>query len=266
MTSEFKLNVPYKKKLVKISDRDMKILFDYNNNKLHTLQSLGDKYGITRERVRQILKKLNHLGFKSRNPKDRTTYKNELAANIVVSEIENALNNYYGDGTRNFTKWKKRFYEKANYYQIKIFKRILLKCWQQGKLDPLDYIDHQFRITPKHYKILNLKGLGHTHDEVAKIMNLSKPSICNYLRSCKVIGLYKAKNPNQIKAASLNKKDIESRLNLIRRGMKAGKSLLQIESEIYQRPEKEHTQILNHFIVRHHTVPKMAAAFRREYG
>ena len=108
MVSELNLNVPYKKKLVKISDRDMKILFDWNNNKLHTLQSLGDKYGITRERVRQILRRFNQLGFKSRKPKDRTTYKNKLAANIVVSEIVNALNNYYGDGTRNFTKWKKR--------------------------------------------------------------------------------------------------------------------------------------------------------------
>ena len=47
MVSELNLNVPYKKKLVKISDRDMKILFDWNNNNLHTLKSLGDKYGIT---------------------------------------------------------------------------------------------------------------------------------------------------------------------------------------------------------------------------
>ena len=266
MVSELNLNVPYKKKLVKISDRDMKILFDWNNNKLHTLQSLGDKYGITRERVRQILRRFNQLGFKSRKPKDRTTYKNKLAANIVVSEIVNALNNYYGDGTRNFTKWKKRFYEKANAHQRRIFKQILFKCWQRGKLDPLDYIDHQFRITKKHYTILNLKELGHTHDEVSKIMNLSKPSICNYLRDCKAVGIYKAKNPNQVKAASLNKKDIEAKLNLIRRGMRAGKSLLQIESEIYQRPIEKHSQIINHFIIRHHTVPKMAAAFRRDYG
>ena len=48
--------------------------------------------------------------------------------------------------------------------------------------------------------------------------------------------------------------------------MRAGKSLLQIESEIYQRPVEKHSQIINHFIIRHHTVPKMAAAFRRDYG
>ena len=97
-------------------------------------------------------------------------------------------------------------------------------------------------------------------------MNLSKPSICNYLRDCKAVGMYKSKNPNQVKAASLNKKDIEAKLNLIRRGMRAGKSLLQIESEICQRPIEKHSQIINHFIIRHHTVPKMAAAFRRDYG
>ena len=265
MASELNLYVPYKKKLVKISDRDKKILFEWNTNKLHTLQSLGDKHGITRERVRQILARFNRLGIETRNRKDRTAYKNILAAKIVVPEIVNALNNYYGDGTRNFTKWKKRFYEKANAYQIKIFKKILLKCWQQGKLDPLDYIDHHFTITRKHYEILNLKKLGLTHDEVAKIMDLSKPSICNYLRDCKAIGIYKAKNPNQIKAASLSKKDIESKLNLIRRGMRAGKSLLQIESEVYQRPIEKHSQIFNHFIIRHYTAPKMAAAFRRDY-
>ena len=28
----------------------------------------------------------------------------------------------------------------------------------------------------------------------------------------------------------------------------------------------KHSQIINHFIIRHHTVPKMAAAFRRDYG
>lgn len=43
-----------------IQQRDEKITQEYLTNGLATLESIGQKYGLTRERVRQIIKKANH--------------------------------------------------------------------------------------------------------------------------------------------------------------------------------------------------------------
>ena len=81
-----------------VSERNKKILDLWNSGE-HTLQSIASKFGLTRERIRQILKKLSYKGFEVMSTKDVSkkilyVFKNKLEEANVDKILKLYLDGY----------------------------------------------------------------------------------------------------------------------------------------------------------------------------
>ncbi len=238
------------------NQRNMEVITLWNMDHNHTYQSLADIYGISRERIRQLLNKAKALGLELRSTQDRTKHLIINRLESVIPDVVHALSKLYGNGTTEYFDWREDFFEKnpQNIYR-KFLNETLIKLWKKKKLDPLDNYKHNFSVSENHMRVLNLRINGVSIDDCKNIMGVSKPMITNYLRDLKEIGLYHAVNPSQVEAVKLNKDKIQKKLNWIRAGLIEGKSLTELEREMFISPT---TSILKHFITRHHAMPKIA--------
>ena len=69
-----------------VSERNKKILDLWNSGE-HTLQSIASKFGLTRERIRQILKKLSYKGFEVMSTKDVSK---KRSSHVFKNKLEEA--------------------------------------------------------------------------------------------------------------------------------------------------------------------------------
>lgn len=247
-----------KKKLRWVSNqRNLEVLTLWNLDHSNTYQSLGDRYGITRERIRQLLNRAEAEGYYVRSTKERTVHNTKEKINAVFSEVVNAIANLYG--TPEWIEWKDNFFEKnPGVIYRKFVKFTLQKCWKKKLIDPLDNFKFDFQITEQHMRVLNLRMNHLTIEECANILSCSTALITKLLRDLKQIGLYRNPrlNQNQVASVSLDKEQINKRLDWIREGLRNGKTLRDLEKEIGS--TKPSSQVLFHFITRHHYMPKIA--------
>jgi len=250
------LKATHKKYRFLKSQRNMEVITLWNMDHTHTYQSLGDIYGVSRERIRQILNKARSLGFEIRSTLDRTKHLTINRLESVIPDVVFALSKLYGNGTAEYFEWRDNFFQKhpGRIYR-KLLQETLTRLWKQKKLDPLDNYKHDFSVSENHMRVLNLRMNGVSIDDCKNIMGVSKPMITNYLRDLKQIGLYSAVNPTQVEAVKLDQDKIQKKLDWIRSGLIEGKTLAQLERETFPNPT---TSILKHFISRHHAMPKIA--------
>ena len=232
------------------SMRNKDLIHYWNSNPYLTLREAGTEFDITRERVRQLLKKAKVYGLEVLPRASRSELKKKADIEKVASEIEYALKNLYGNPT--FFIWAKAFRKKATPIQSKFLRTILIKCWQNNILDPLDYVEFKLRPKDRHFEVIKLVNKGYTLNRVAKKINRSKPLVCNILREARALGIHPKTTGtrlNQVHAVSLDKDVINKRLNLIRDHMKEGKTISDIERLLLNGS-------LRHFISRHYHLPR----------
>ena len=233
------------------SKRNLEILDEWNNNCDSTLQSIGHKYGITRERVRQILLIAKERGLDVEQSVEKTKLRNEIIKEGIIKEINIGLRHY---GTLKYYEWRKLYVkqDKNNYLRRETLREILLKRWNED-LDPLFNFHISINLTPIHYKILDLKKSGKTLDQIGEIINRSKPLVSRYLRDLHEHDLYDYSNEKQVKAVSLDNFVIEKTLNHIRNELRQGKFLSQINIE--KNDLSFGKQSVRHYIRRHFLYP-----------
>lgn len=199
----------------------------WNNDPSQTLLSVGSLFNMSRERIRQILKTAKLFGIEIRPSSDRKKHFETKQIETVKAEVFHALENIYG--TLEYPAWKRQFLQKATPAQSSFFRKELKKRWKNGTLDPLLHHTVDILLKDKHYKILEYRKMGKTIDEIVMIMNLSRPSITNYIRDLKMAGLYTNVNQNQIEAISLNDELVQERLNKVRDDLIAGQKISKIK-------------------------------------
>jgi len=232
------------------SMRNRDLVHYWNSDPYLTLQEVGDEFDITRERVRQLLEKAKVYGLEVLPRASRSKLKKKAEIEKVAPEIKYALENLYG--TPGFHVWLKAFRKKSRPVQNKFLRSVLIKCWQNNILDPLDYVEFKLRPKVRHFEVIKLVNKGYTLDRVAKKINRSKPLVCNILREARALGLHPKTTGirlNQVHAVSLDKDVINKRLDLIRDYMKEGKNISEIEKLLLNGS-------LRHFISRHYHLPR----------
>tara|TARA_R100001460_G_scaffold8570_6_gene21167 strand:+ start:2474 stop:3412 length:939 start_codon:yes stop_codon:yes gene_type:complete len=225
------LDLPFLEKLTgKNSKRDILIMKEWNENLDSTLQSIADKYDLTRERVRQILEKWEDIGYHIREPKDRTKFRRKKELDSVHEEIVNAIESCYG--TPKFSKWKKSFYKKANLWQRRYFKEILHKYWKEGKADPLLFVDvENIKLKKRHYKILKMKKSGMQLKDIGKKLGISEQLVAYAIRDLKQAHLLAHESITQVESVSLSKEEVDRRLNKMRQKVIEGIALSNLDQE-----------------------------------
>ena len=210
-----------------LNDRNRLIIDLWNSDPLQTLNSVGLQFDVTRERIRQVLKKAKLLGIKIRPSSDRSKHLKTKQIEAVKAEVFDALKNIYG--TLEFSAWKKQFLKKSTPTQAKFLRKEMRRRWKNGTLDPLFNFEVDISLKERHFKILQYRKWGMTLDDIGMILNLSKPSITNYLKDLKLAGLYTNVNENQVEATSLDDDLVEERLNKVREALIAGQHLHSIK-------------------------------------
>ena len=199
----------------------------WNNNFTLTLQNVSDEFSITRERVRQILKKARGYGVEVRSYKERVNAKKLLEVDSIKDEVAHALSVLYG--TQSYYKWRFNFLKFCTAAQREYFKKQLHAGWVSGELDPLLNYRCDTKLKPTHFAVLQLRENEFTLNQICEYLNISQPMVSNYLRDLKTAGLYEAQNKSQVDAVSLNKEEIDYRLNLIRNKIIEGVPLHEID-------------------------------------
>ena len=237
------------------SKRNLEILDEWNNDYNSTLQSIGNKYELSRERVRQILFMAKKRGLNVEESVEKTKLRNEIKKECLIKEINIGLRQY---GTLKYFEWRKLYLKqysrpsKEYQFRSKILKEVLLKRWNED-LDPLLNFHISINLTPIHYKILDLRKSGKTLEQIAKIINRSIPLVSRYLRDLHEYDLYDYSNEKQRESVSLDNFVIEKNLNHIRDELRQGKFL----SEINVKPGVTNfgKETVRHYIRRHFLYP-----------
>ena len=199
--------------------RNKKILMEWNNDPNSTLQSIADKFKISRERVRQILSHLRLSGENVKRSKLKTKQRYDLYEKKLLEEIEIGLKDY---GTTKYFEWRKLFLQGSNTpLRSRTLKKVLMKRWNED-LDPLLNFQISIELKPEHYLVLDLRKDGKTLDEICEVLNKSKPMITNYLRDLREHGLVGHASPNQVKSVALKDYQIQKKLDLIRDDLRKG--------------------------------------------
>ena len=239
------------------SKRNLEILDEWNNNYDSTLQSIGDKYGLTRERVRQILLLAKKRGLDVKKSVEKTKLRNEIIKEGIIEEINIGLKHY---GTLKYYEWRKLYIKQDKNIQLRreTLREILLKRWNED-LDPLFNFHVSINLKPIHYKILHLKKSGKTLKQIGVIINRSIPLVSRYLRDLHEHDLYDYSSEKQVEAVSLDSFVIEKNLNHIRNELRQGKFLSHISVEpgvSTPGPETIRHYIRRHFLYPHYVNEK----------
>lgn len=242
---------------MKVFLRNLEILDEWNNNYDSTLQSIGNKYGLSRERVRQILLIAKKRGLNVEESVEKTKLRNKIIKEGLIEEINIGLKHY---GTLKYYEWRKLYIKQDKNIQLrrKTLREILLKRWNED-LDPLFNFHISINLKPIHYKILHLKKSGKTLKQIGVIINRSIPLVSRYLRDLHEHDLYDYFSEKQVEAVRLDNFIIEKNLNHIRNELRQGKFLSHISVEpgvSTPGPETIRHYIRRHFLYPHYVNEK----------
>lgn len=210
-----------------LTDRNKLIINLWNNDPSQTLNSVALQFHVTRERIRQVLKKAKYHGIKIRPSSDRSKHLKTKQIEAVKAEVFDALKNIYG--TLQYPTWRKQFLKKSTPLQAKFLRKEIKRRWKNGTLDPLFNFEVDISLKEKHYKILQYRKWGMNLDDIGMILNLSKPSVTNYLKDLKLAGLYTNVNEKQVEATTLDDDLVQERLDKVRKALIAGQPLHNIK-------------------------------------
>tara|TARA_R110000765_G_scaffold126211_2_gene224040 strand:- start:466 stop:1383 length:918 start_codon:yes stop_codon:yes gene_type:complete len=222
-----------KKRLSVLSARDLLIVEEWNASGTSTLQSLGNKYNLTRERIRQIVDRARSNKVEVIERKDKFNNRYEEKYRPIFKTLQAyILDNYYKP---HYMDWKKE-QRNAVCNEVRRIEKNLIK---EGLLTPVrkfkDYWEERERLYGDRYAtIKKLKEEGFTLGQIAKKMGLSKPRISQHVKEMKVLNIpYKrASYPNQVLACSLPEEEIQYRLETIMSGMKESKTANEVAEEL----------------------------------
>lgn len=215
-----------------ISEKDKKIMMKWNSGE-HTLETLGKEFGLTRERIRQILNNLKRKGYKLLSTKEISNlrkekkfqkkyellkisfiylYNKELSAKKILEELH-ISSSLYNDIEKKL-----------------IADGLIKKIYYRRR--PLSFDNNKKRA--RWIKIRNYRKENKSLEEIGMLMNLSKPTISNTIREMKDAGweVPNSRNEDQYVNVRLSSEEIERRKAYILKGVLEGKSRRKLGEEL----------------------------------
>ena len=213
--------------------RNLKILDLWNRDLTQTLNTVGEKFGITRERVRQILSRYKEAKYQVRSIHERTPMIRRVRMSKIQPEIKRMIRLY---ATPTWYKYLDHARDHYGTVEYRYLKGVLQYCWQNDLLDPLFKFHYQPKVTPIRRKILELKKKGYGLDAIADRLNTTKVNVSINLRIAKMLTgekfLPNSAHPNQLQSVTLDPSELKKRLDGIREGVKKGWSKKQMAKNL----------------------------------
>ena len=213
------------------------------HNEGKTLDEIGQAKGVTRERVRQILKRIEmHGPYEDLEIIDKDTYlakKRKLNASKrkqylekLVNENEDRLIELYKSGANN-----KEINDEINFSSQGVVRECLEILKEQGKISLFRYSNKtgnsEEELAIIYETIQSMRDKGKTLEEIGTALGYSRIWVAQKIREMRDKGLYVADNHGMASREYLRDWDkINSRSKDIVRLLKEGKSTRQIEKEL----------------------------------
>lgn len=217
----------------KISSKNQKILNMWNSAK-HTYETIGKEFGVSRERIRQILVQLKNKGFEVIDTKKASLGRKENYINEQTKYIDNNqfirmfhdgftkedMCNHFSISREAYKKHKKSLISNG---EISNKKRILEAI--KSSIEDVDSITKNREIT-----ILKMRRENYSLDEIAEVLNLSKIRLAQIVKNMKDKG-YEIPN-SRYTGKSLPHEEIILRVNKIEHCLEKGMNIRQISHVI----------------------------------
>lgn len=215
-----------------ISEKDKEIIKKWNSGE-HTLETLGKEFGVTRERIRQILNNVKRKGYKLISSKEASDSRREKKFKEKYESLKmDFIDLYNEDWTLIKIAEKLRISSSlSNEIEKKLAEDGLIKkIYYRKSSQGLD--DDKKRA--RWIKIRNYRKENKTLEEIGMLMNLSKPSIANTIRAMKDAGweVPNSRNEDQYVNVRLSPEEIERRKAYILEGTLNGKSRKKLGEEL----------------------------------
>ena len=204
-------------------------ILDAWNIDAETLEAIGRRHSITRERVRQILEKAKRYGLKVSSHQERKSIKDNIRLKRLVDSYKKQL-------IENFSKKSLsdiRKLLKISDSDLKFLKDSLI---ESGELVvPLKKNFERYNKLPKYRQsrrqsILDLKNRGFTINQIAEENSCSTATIANEIKKMNLEGIYV---PNTQKSGGgLSKIEISYRRKLITEERRKGTSIKNIAKQL----------------------------------
>ena len=217
------------KKLLYISERNQKILDMWNSSE-HTYESIGDKFYISRERVRQVLAKEKKKGFEILET-------NTVAKNRAKLKLRKILK------TINIDDFAKKYHEGASVEEMTDYFDISSRIFPEiiDELTEANVINHRIKVlTEIKYDVENITelqkyrektilGMRSKNEKYQKILDklqISKPRLSQTIKSMKDRGIDVPNSRNS--GMFLGRDETLSRINNIDKCLDNGMNMRQI--------------------------------------
>ncbi len=216
----------------KLSEKHKNITDSWNSGNF-TLEDLGKKYGLTRERIRQILTSSKRKGFEVLNPQEVSILRKENNFQKLYQSLKKVYIDLYNEDLSPSQISKKL--SLSSYLSNDIEKRLIKEGLIQKiyfRKSKVGLSDEERRL--RWIKIRNFRKENKTLDEIAMLMNLSKPSIANTIRDMKDAGweVPNSRDDDQYITVRLSSEEFELRKAYILEGTLNGKSRKQLGEEL----------------------------------
>ena len=196
LTNEEKIE---RRKLRFLNERNSSILSKWNTCK-YTLEEIGEEYQITRERVRQIIKKAAILGIaiKSVDDVSKGRSKAKLISQISLIDIDKFISLYESGMTINEIMSELSIKPSLPTY---VFRKLLKKLVKEKKISCKKHTVNRIKIfrqktsqQPEEISIrstiIKMRGQDKSLREIATACDLSKPAISKRIRQMTAQGIY----------------------------------------------------------------------------
>ena len=202
--------------------RNSQILFEWNTRS-STLEDIGKKYDITREAVRQILGKAKKLDLEVLDNSSKSEMRSEEKSEERIRKVKRYLEEHKDEFFKTYKKTKnlKEISDllSIQYKEVKEIEDYLIEIKEiERPLSRSDKFHGTYQpseaIKQRRDEVLILKGKKKTIKEIADILGVSKPTVCNDVRYLKGMGI---EVPfTQESGRRLSEEEIDLRSNFIR--------------------------------------------------
>ncbi len=233
----------------KLSDRQKKIL-DLWNSADHTYESIGEIFGLSRERIRQIIVQIKRKGFKVISTKEASMGRrenflyekrkhiddDEFAKMFHLGSSQEEICKHFSINEDVYREYKTKLIEKG---VISNRKRILNSI--KFDIENLDEISRY-----REDIIMKMRDDGHRLDDIASMLELSKIRLTQIIKNMKDKG-YSIPN-SRMTGNPLSSEEIISRVNKIEYCLDKGMNVRQISHVINVSPHVIKRLIYKHLI------------------
>jgi DNA-binding CsgD family transcriptional regulator len=232
-----------------LSERDTKIL-ELWNTETHTYESISSQFSITRERVRQILKKAKKRGF---DIKDVT----QVSKKRVLNRINHASSQVDEDLFAKFYLEGKSIIEMCDNFSITteiyyaVEKKLIKKEAISSKNRILNEVKKSMESTNEIDKyrekiILQMRSSNKNYDEICSRLDISKPRVSQIIKKMKDRGINIPNSRNS--GWFLDESETIRRVNTIEECLNRGMNMKKISNILGITPHTVKSLIYNHLV------------------